>query len=605
MEPLIFCLCAILALQARSEPVPTGPMINVNEGTLQGFTARYQEDTQLQVDKQIDVFLGVPFADPPVRFAAPEPKTPWTGVYDATAFKPACQQAPSPIYPDQSEDCLYLNVYAPSPKPSKAAVMVWIHGGGFSEGSIMSVGFSGGPIVSVGDVILVTISYRLSIFATFTTKDEAAPGNVGMLDQVAALKWVYENIEAFGGDKKMITLVGESAGAASVSFHLLSQLSRDYFTQAILQSGSSLAHWAYRDDDESEMAKVESLASAMNCEAKNSTALVECLRSKDAEELRLASSTVYTEHYVVVDGNFLEASPPELYKTDDFKKLPMMAGFTKDEASFYALFDFIPEPPISGKVFTELIAGTLQEIGIDGEDVVGVVLQEYVDWTIADDPEADYFQAIVDFFTDTHYACPADGELRFHADEGSPLFEYYFTHVPSQSIFTIGQEAVPWLGAGHAEDIPLVFGWPFIEEIVTYVGFNLTAEEKELSHKIIQFWTNFAKSGDPSKASENAAPGENEYSWPAFEVPGLRYKELSTELGEGRAIKARKCAFWREYFPEVLSTLGTPDAEDDDEENLDEPGSQEVLAEYRELLGEWRREFQAYMQRRGNRCPAE
>eukprot|EP00057_Strongylocentrotus_purpuratus_P035479 XP_799291.3 PREDICTED: cholinesterase 1 [Strongylocentrotus purpuratus] len=610
MGPLVVCLFAILVTQAIGEPVPVGPRITVNEGTLQGMTIQYQQETQLQVDKPIDVFLGVPFANPPVRFAAPEPKSPWTGVYDATEFKPACHQAPSPIYPQQSEDCLYLNVYVPSPKPSNAAVMVWIHGGGFSEGSSSSSAFTGGPIVSVGDVILVTISYRLSIFATFTTKDNVAPGNFGMLDQVAALRWVYENIEAFGGDRERITIFGVSAGAASVSFHTLSKLSRDYFSQAILQSGSALSVWAYKDNAESEMTKVQSLATAMDCDAENTSALVQCLRSKEAEALRAAASKIYTSNYVTLDGNFLEDSPLNLYMKNDFKKLPMIAGFTKDEGTLLTLSGTLPTPPLSGKGFKRIIAAFVQEYGITSEDVLGVVLQEYIDWTISDDPDADYFQATVDFITDTHFACAVDSELRFHAGGSSPLYEYFFTHVPTQSISTLFEEPKPWLGAGHGEDVPLVFGWPFIEDLVTYTGFNLTAEEMELSYKIIQFWTNFAKSGDPSKASVSATPGENEYSWPAFDLPGLRYKDLSTELGEGRAVKARKCAFWREYFPQVLSFMGEPqtaEVDDDgegDEETEGDTGSREVLVEYQELLAEWRREFAAYMERKSNRCSA-
>ncbi|XP_795830.2 cholinesterase 1 [Strongylocentrotus purpuratus] len=575
------------------------PRVTVTEGNLVGKTVQFSENQFINVTKNVDMFLGVPFASPPTRFAPPEPMTPWEGDRNATEFSPACQQVPQPLfYPVTSEDCLYLNVYTPSLKPSGIPVMVWIHGGGFSTGTVMDYEYYGVPLVAVGDVIVVTINYRLAIFAQFSTEDEESPGNYGMLDQVAALEWVYNNIEAFGGDKNRITIFGESAGSASVSFHLVSKLSRQFFNQAIYQSGTVFSPWAFKDDPVAELEKAQELGREIGCEdTVSSSALVSCLRNADAVELSTAADKVYESQYpVTLDGFFLDDSPTNVYKMGDFANVPILIGFNKDEgtlipfASFPAYVGSPTPPPINRTYFEGVVKQILTNYGKDDEIVYDAVLQEYIDWTMADDPESDYFQSWVNFGTDSDFACPSDFVMRRHVEAGGTVYKYYMTHAPSKSILAYGDQfpSSPWLGAGHAEDLTFVWGQPFIDELYHIHGHNLTDEENALSVKFMQFWTNFAKSGDPSKSSVGGEAGVGEDSWPLYTIPELKHKELSLDLGEGRAVLARQCRFWNEYIPDLEAFAKTIDE--------DEQEWRESYDDWKDEMTDWQKAFEDYQQ---------
>nr|XP_054751988.1 cholinesterase 1-like [Lytechinus pictus] len=587
---------AILGVSGQSP----SPRVTVAEGDLVGKTVQFSEDRYINVTKDVDVFLGIPYASPPTRFAPPEPMTTWVGDRNATEFSPACQQAPSPVYfPVLSEDCLYLNVYTPSPKPSGIPVLVWIHGGGFSAGTAMTYDYYGVPLVAVGDVIVVTFNYRLAIFAQFSTEDTESPGNYGMLDQVAALKWTYNNIEAFGGDKDQITIFGESAGSASVNFHLLSELSRGLFNQAILQSGTTLSPWAFKHDPASEVEKAQQLGREMGCEDVFSTsALVSCLRDiEDPVALSTAADKVYAAFYpVTVDGTFLKETPTKHYEIGNFVNLPMMIGFNRDEGTlipflFFPQYVGSPTPPeINRTTFEYIIKTIMTSNGRDDEIVYDAVFQEYIDWTIADDPESDYFQSLVNFGTDSEFACPSDFVMRKHQEAGSAVHKYFMTHAPSKSLLMHGDiyPNIPWLGAGHAEDLTFVWGHPFIDELYNIRGHNMTDEENALSVKFMQFWTNFAKSGDPSKSSSDGEAGVGVDSWPLYTIPELKHKELSLELGEGRAVLARQCHFWNEYLPDLETFANTIDE--------DEREWRESYDDWKDEMTDWQQAFEEYKQ---------
>ena len=219
------------------------PEVSTLDGRVSGERLEYEVGT-------VDRYLGIPFARPPVgelRFRPPQPPVSWPGVREATQFSPRCIQNPLTswyLFPELEspkildEDCLYLNVYVPNGATEGAdlAVMVWIHGGSLKHGSASQ--YYGEALAISGGVIVVTINYRLGVMGFFTTGSEDAPGNVGMLDQVMALRWVQDNIRVFGGDPEVVTIFGESAGAWSVGSHMISPLSRGLFKRAITQSGA-------------------------------------------------------------------------------------------------------------------------------------------------------------------------------------------------------------------------------------------------------------------------------------------------------------------------------------------------------------------------------
>ncbi|NXN94089.1 SASB hydrolase, partial [Rhinopomastus cyanomelas] len=226
------------------------PEVETKYGRVRGY--QFKVDA---AERSISVFLGLPFAKPPVgplRFSDPQPPEPWEGVRDATSYPPMCLQdkEKAQYFSDYitnrkekvrlqvSEDCLYLNVYTPLPTDTqeKLPVFVWIHGGGLVFGAASS--YDGSALAALDNVVVVAIQYRLGIAGYFSTGDQHARGNWGYLDQVAALQWIQENIRHFGGDPESVTIAGESAGGVSVSALILSPLAKGLFHKAISESGT-------------------------------------------------------------------------------------------------------------------------------------------------------------------------------------------------------------------------------------------------------------------------------------------------------------------------------------------------------------------------------
>ncbi|XP_035684241.1 neuroligin-4, X-linked-like [Branchiostoma floridae] len=255
--------------------VSDGQAVDVSTalGPIRGFATTMDDGTVL------NTFLGVPFAAPPtgnLRFRPPQPHQCWTDVYDATRFGPACLQYPRsattsviPYDPslddiNVSEDCLNLNVYGPQVSGSDPLlpVMLYFHGGAHVAGANKR---QDGSLLAQKGVIVVITNYRLGALGFFSTGDSSAPGNYGLLDQLEAMKWVRENIWAFGGSPDRVTIFGESSGAASTSLHLLSPLSRGYFLQAILQSGASTSPWAVLLPEYEPQKYTDELAKQMDC----------------------------------------------------------------------------------------------------------------------------------------------------------------------------------------------------------------------------------------------------------------------------------------------------------------------------------------------------
>ncbi|XP_054751989.2 cholinesterase 1-like [Lytechinus pictus] len=600
---LFAVLSLFVAIQAQD------PTVTVAEGNLVGKTVQFIESQFINVSKNVDVFLGVPYADPPRRFKPPTAKQEWDGSLNVKEFKPACKQEQHflPRGEPVDEDCLYLNIYAPSPKPTNAAVMVWIHGGGFISGTAMTYSYYGVPLVAVGDVIVVAINYRLGAFGKFTTKDDEAPGNVGMLDQVAAIQWIHDNIGAFGGDNSRITLFGESAGAVSVEFHTLSKLSEGLFNQIITQSGTTLPFFAFDvRTNEEEVKNAYDFGATLGCTGSNSSDLLACLEGKTSDEILYAGATFYAYSAISVDGYFLEDTPTNLYKKGDFKRCPMMTGVNKDEGTLY-----LPPLPPSGyndlgrpllphldqPTVREYIRAGLLISGLEDDIFIDAILQEYMDWSVADDPSANVVSTFLEYSGDSDFVCPTDFVSRIHAREGDQVFKYFMTHIPSRSTFD-GFQGIHWYAAGHAEDLAFVFGHPFINQLEDIGQTHLlTDQEKELSVKVMTFWTNFAKSGDPSKSSQDTDPGEGESYWPQFTVPELYHKVISLDLEVERALKARECHFWNVFFPELQEFVESLPATGDDALIK----WQNSFQEWKGILNDWETSYEKY--KKSPTCP--
>ena len=249
----------------------------------------------------MSAWYGVPYAQPPVgnlRFRHPRPMDGWEGTRNTLDQPNSCVQADDTMWPgfpgsavwgvntNKSEDCLYLNVVVPKPHPKNAAVIVWIYGGGFWSGTTTLDLYDLRAMAAEENIIMVGIQYRVGSLAFLYLDTYDVPGNAGIFDQLMALTWVKDNIEQFGGNPNNITLMGGSAGACSVSLHLLSPLSQHLFSQAIMQSASALVPWGVISKEEGLIRGLR-LAELMDCphDRENIGRSIDCLQKANASEM--------------------------------------------------------------------------------------------------------------------------------------------------------------------------------------------------------------------------------------------------------------------------------------------------------------------------------
>ncbi|XP_072039269.1 acetylcholinesterase-like [Amphiura filiformis] len=421
IRPAFFGLLLIVTSSNAQQPI-----VEVEQGLLMGKTVMFSEHEYINVDREIDVYEGVPFAEPPVRFEHPVKKTTWDGTYNATYVRPSCYQESLYVIKDQlevSEDCLYLNIYAPR-GITDAAVMVWIYGGGFSQGSGQQSEYNGEPLTSVGEVIFVAINYRVSAFGYLTTGDSILPGNYGMMDQVEALKWVQANIHAFGGDKDKVTIFGESAGSASVSYQLLSKLSTGLFKQAIMESGAAVSPWAFQETSLGREIAFK-MGAELGCTATDTTQLRQCLQDATTEDLYDAAGASGFISAPCIDHYFLDDYPLNLIRRQEFQRTTLMLGSNADEGtlmvmSLYPEYAVREDPPfISEEEFKSVVSAYIQNPLLEDS-----IYQHYLDWTIQDEDNLDFFRPYVDMNTDEAFAAPTDVIARAHAKAGDQVYSY-------------------------------------------------------------------------------------------------------------------------------------------------------------------------------------
>lgn len=507
---LAFVLINCGKLYAAANVVLTGP-VQTDSGPVVGIIKQYN-------GSEVSQFLGIPFAEPPVgdlRFRKPHPKQPWKETYGATAFQASCMQY---IYKDirslvpnlnVSEDCLHLNVFVPGQvdRTKRKAVMVWIHGGWFLLGQ--STLYDASYLTINGDVIVVTVNYRLGLFGFLSTEDEHCPGNYGLWDQVLAIEWVHNNIHYFGGDSSNVCIFGESAGGYSVGLHTQILLNRGRFQRAICESGTVLSPRALATD----AARVSSRAgSNLGCSYNSSASLVQCLRSKTAEDiLKIQNDAIngVTEEpdFVnrlgpVVDGELIIEEPFKLLGDRDsdvynfFRSLDMMIGSNSADGglisgwfkSFQDTYNFNISDGISREVMCREAAATISRSFYNNSNIVTNAICNHYD--IPNGNLAEIGMRTLDIYSDTQFFIPAIKTLDIHssAANGGRSYQYLFSHQPAHRLLK-GRPA--WLlGANHADELPFVFGLDTF-----FPGEHFSDEERMLTEQTIKYWSNFAKTG--------------------------------------------------------------------------------------------------------------
>jgi para-nitrobenzyl esterase len=439
------------------------------------------------------VFKGIPFAAAPVgdlRWREPMPVKPWPGVRDATKFAARCMQNGS----DVSEDCLYLNVWAPEwPSKSRRPVMLWVHGGGNFAGASSEAIFDGERLARRG-VVLVSANYRLGVFGFFAHPEltvespHHASGNYGLMDQVAALKWVRENIERFGGDPRDVTIFGESAGALDINVLLTSPLTKGLFTRLIAESGPVVAPPSLADGEK------KGLSVAANLK----TDSMKALRAIRAEDLQKATgqglSFLGPLLGVVVDGWVLPKPPLEVFKDRQEHRVSLLIGTNARELSR----PFFP------------VAGLKEGIGAQFGPLTAKALQVYhVPDGQEDTLDPLFGSNMAQWATDSQFRCGTVAELLWHSQAGNMSYQFQFSRVPS------GREAV---GAAHGSELPYVFGTLLAAGRAANAP-KYGATDEAVSEQIQQYWTNFAKTSNPNAGSLA--------KWPKFDPASRAYMDLT------------------------------------------------------------------------------
>ena len=517
-ERLFLPLLVCVALFACALPAPASTRIETISGPIAGTTER-----------GVRVYRGIPYAAPPVgdlRWKAPEPPTPWTALRDCTEFGPACPQPPRANVGKTSEDCLSLNVWTAAPGAgAKRPVMVWIHGGAFLSGAGSLPSYDGAALARKG-VVVVTFNYRLGAlgFLSHPALDAESPrktsGNYGLLDQIFALAWVRDNIAAFGGDPGNVTIFGESAGAVCVTYLMTSPMAAGLFHKAIAQSGGpfGLSDMRPRDDERTRALRSgERFAASLGCPGPGADALAG-LRSKPVEELLAASAQASSflkpsgiRFSPVVDGVVLPEHPARAFLDGRQADVPVLTGSNKNE----------------GTMFYEPVTREAYETWIEG------LFGKYAPKVLAlfparsDNDTADAFDRL---FACAMFAAPARFIAACAERRGRKAYLYRMTRRPNS-------DRARKLGVFHGLEIGYVFGW-----VAGRPGFADT--DAALSNTMMDYWTSFARSGDPNTWGRPA--------WPAFTHSNGRSMELGDRAIPRFYLDRHESLFFEEIMKDAI-----------------------------------------------------
>ena len=508
-------VCFALASTSAAGANEARPQVRTRAGVVQGVT---------ESSPVVAIYKGIPYASPPIgelRWRPPVPAPAWEGVREAREFGHAClqpQAQPTSLYyggmASTSEDCLTLNVWAPT-GARKLPVMVWIHGGALVGGSGSEPLYDGVKIAQRG-VVVVSINYRLGLIgylahpALSAESPQHLSGNYGLLDQIEALRWVRDNVAAFGGDPGQVTIAGESAGGLSVIALLASPPARGLFAKAIVQSGYMPSYRALHDETLG-LPSAEAAGAALAAAAGVTDAAG--LRAADPVKLFMAGLSTGWQPEPVIDGAALMRQFVEVFARGEQAKVPVLAGF--NEGEIRSLPALMPKAPDSQTAYE---ADVRRRFGDRASQFLAVYPGV--------DPKADVGASIRDGL----YGFAAQYLVQQQAAAGQPAYLYFFRHsTPAQRARN--------LAAFHASELPYVFGQ--VGESAA-IGPNwprppLTSAESQLSEAMMSYWTSFVRDGNP-KAS-GMPP------WPRFTARERGYLDIDDRPAAARDLRPAAFAF--------------------------------------------------------------
>lgn len=456
--------------------------VKVEGGLIQGI-----------VEEGLTVYRGIPFATPPLgdlRWRAPEPAAKWDGVKQAAKFGPRCVQgmgnpAGANSGPAASEDCLYLNVWTPAKSANdRVPVLVWIYGGGFNAGATSEPNYSGERLARKG-VVLVSIAYRVGALGFLAHRELSvenknhASGNYGLLDMIAGLEWVRKNIAAFGGDRRRVTIFGESAGGIAVSMLCASPLAKGLFHGAISQSGGSFGPprtTTFPGENLKRLAAAEHSGEAYARSAGSSS--IADLRKISADKLP-AGGRGGGMSWPIIDGWVIPDDQYKLYEAKRYNDTPILVGYNSDEGASFS-------PPRTPE---EYISGVKARYGPFADRLLKAYPTEPT--TVP--------KTARDLARDAAFGWHTWIWARLQAQTGkSKAFYYYFDQHPDYP----ADSPRAGYGTPHGADVPYVF------QHLNTSNPQITKQDEAISEAVATYWTNFAKRGDPN--------GAKLPTWPAF-----------------------------------------------------------------------------------------
>ncbi|XP_030042787.1 neuroligin-2-like isoform X7 [Microcaecilia unicolor] len=491
---------------------------------------------------------------------------------------------------NQSEDCLYLNIYVPTEdvkrlnrrcergpgericrkgdirqSGGKKPVMLFLHGGSYMEGTGNM--FDGSVLAAYGNVIVITMNYRLGVLGFLSTGDQSAKGNYGLLDQIQALRWLEENIAHFGGDPERITIFGSGAGASCVNLLILSHHSEGnqrshsvsgLFQKAIAQSGTAISSWSVNYQP---LKYTRMLAAKVGCNHMDTMETVECLRRKPYRELvdqDIQPARYHIAFGPVVDGDVVPDDPEILMQQGEFLNYDILIGVNQGEGLKFVEDSMESEDGISASNFDFTISNFVDNLyGYpEGKDILRETIKfMYTDWADRDNGEMRR-KTLLALFTDHQWVAPAVATAKLHAEYQSPVYFYTFYHHCQTDT------RPEWADAAHGDEIPYVFGVPMIGATDLFPC-NFSKNDVMLSAVVMTYWTNFAKTGDPNQPVPqdtkfiHTKPNRfEEVVWTKFNTKDKQYLHIGLKPRVRDNYRANKVAFWLELVPHLHNLNG-------------------------------------------------
>ncbi|NXG23295.1 THYG protein, partial [Grallaria varia] len=509
--------------------------------------------------RNISQFLGIPYAAPPLaerRFSPPEPFA-WVETWNATVARAACWQPGEGEAPSQfvSEDCLYLNIFVPATSVQNMSVLLFFHNGGSYNAEEGKTTLDGSYLAAVGNVIVVTANYRVGVFGFLSTGSAAVSGNAGLLDQLAALKWVQQNIAGFGGDPSRVSLGADRGGADVTSIHLLTDTAdADLFRTVLLMGGSAFSPASIITTRRAQT-QAAVLAEDVGCPSSTSEEIVACLRQlparvlNDAQTKLLAISGPFQYWGPVMDGIYLREPLTKALQRPPLRKVDLLIGSAQQDglisrAKAIKKFEESQGRANSKTAFYQALQNSLG--GEESNSFVEDAATWYYSLEHSTDDYSSFSRALENATRDQFITCPVINMASYWAAASrGNVFMYHVPESSSQS--SSGQELLL--------DVQYAFGLPFYPKYEE----QFTQEEKGLSLQIMQYISNFVNSGNPnyphsfSRRMSGVMP-----LWPMYlsSDDGDNYKEFTVSLPTLKGLKKADCSFWSDYIRRLKASTG-------------------------------------------------